>query len=117
MTRGDLLTTAEATQYLKISKPTFLKYIHLGKLRAARVGKGWKITQSELDRFLNRVSLFEVKTIDCRITDAERSVFTRVLRKLWSMNFREHEPTWRTLQCVLWLIAHDVPDTQPIVDG
>ncbi|OGP73606.1 MAG: hypothetical protein A2V86_13190 [Deltaproteobacteria bacterium RBG_16_49_23] len=47
-----VLTTDEAIEYLKISKPTFLKYIHLGKIKAIKAGKGWRILQSELYRFL-----------------------------------------------------------------
>ena len=47
------LTTDEAIVNLKISKPTFLKYIRLGKIRAIKAGKGWRILQSELNRFLN----------------------------------------------------------------
>ena len=47
-----LFTSKEATEYLKISKPTYLKLIRRGLLRAARVGKGWRVLKSELDRFL-----------------------------------------------------------------
>jgi excisionase family DNA binding protein len=47
-----VLTTDEAIEYLKISKPTFLKYIRLGRIRAIKAGKGWRILQSELNRFL-----------------------------------------------------------------
>ena len=47
-----VLTTGEAIKFLKISKPTFLKYIRLGKIRATKAGKGWRILQSELNRFL-----------------------------------------------------------------
>ncbi len=47
-----VLTTDEAIEYLKISKNTFLKYIHIGKIRAIKAGKGWKVLQSELFRFL-----------------------------------------------------------------
>ena len=47
-----VLTTDEAIQYLKISKPTFLKYIRLGRIKAIKAGKGWRILQSELTRFL-----------------------------------------------------------------
>ncbi len=47
-----VLTTEEAIEYLKISKPTFLKYIRLGKIRAIKAGKGWRILLSELNRFL-----------------------------------------------------------------
>lgn len=47
-----VLTTEEAIGYLKISKPTFLKYIRVGKIRAIKAGKGWRILESELMRFL-----------------------------------------------------------------
>jgi excisionase family DNA binding protein len=52
MEKDLVLTTEEAIQYLKISKPTFLKYIRLGRIRAIKAGKGWRILQSELYRFL-----------------------------------------------------------------
>ena len=51
--RDPVLTTNEAIEYLKISKPTFLKYIRVGRIRAIKAGKGWRILQSELYRFLN----------------------------------------------------------------
>jgi len=47
-----VLTTEEAIGYLKISKPTFLKYVHLGRIRAIKAGKGWRVLESELTRFL-----------------------------------------------------------------
>jgi excisionase family DNA binding protein len=47
-----VLTTDEAIDYLKISKPTFLKYIRLGRIKAIKAGKGWRVLQSELNRFL-----------------------------------------------------------------
>jgi excisionase family DNA binding protein len=50
--KDTVLTTNEATAFLRISKPTFLKYIRHGKIRAIKAGKGWRILQSELDRFL-----------------------------------------------------------------
>jgi len=50
--RDSVLTTDEAIEYLKVSKPTFLKYIHLGRIKAIKAGKGWRILQSELYRFL-----------------------------------------------------------------
>jgi len=52
MEKDVVLTTEEAIGYLKISKPTFLKYIRLGKIRAIKAGKGWRILLSELNRFL-----------------------------------------------------------------
>ncbi len=52
MQKDAVLTTEEAIEYLKISKPTFLKYIRLGRIKAIKAGKGWRILQSELYRFL-----------------------------------------------------------------
>ena len=46
------LTTQEACHYLRISRPTYLKYVYGGKIRSAKVGKGWKVLKSELVRFL-----------------------------------------------------------------
>ena len=53
MERDVVVTTKEAIEYLKISRPTFLKYIHLGRIRATKAGNGWRIHKSELYRFLN----------------------------------------------------------------
>jgi len=50
--KDEVLTTDEAIEYLKVSKPTFLKYIRLGRIKAIKAGKGWRILQSELYRFL-----------------------------------------------------------------
>ncbi len=51
--RDSVLTTQEAIKFLRISRPTFLKYIWMGKIRAIKAGKGWRVLQSELYRFLN----------------------------------------------------------------
>ena len=50
--KDEVLTTEEAIEYLKISKPTFLKYIRMRRIRAIKAGKGWRVLQSELVRFL-----------------------------------------------------------------
>jgi excisionase family DNA binding protein len=50
--RDSVLTTGEAIEYLKISKPTFLRYIRLGRIKATKAGRGWRVLQSELYRFL-----------------------------------------------------------------
>ena len=50
---GDtVLTTQEACGYLRISRPTYLKYLYLGRIKGTKAGKGWKVLKSELDRFL-----------------------------------------------------------------
>ena len=52
METDSVLTTDDAIEYLKISKPTFLKYVRHGRIRAVKAGKGWRVLQSELYRFL-----------------------------------------------------------------
>jgi excisionase family DNA binding protein len=47
-----VLTTQEACHYLRISRPTYLKYIYMNKIKGAKAGKGWKVLKSELNRFL-----------------------------------------------------------------
>ena len=47
-----VMTTQEACHYLRISRPTYLKYLYIGKIRGVKIGKGWKVLRSELDRFL-----------------------------------------------------------------
>ncbi len=52
MEKDVVLTTNEAMKYLRIFKPTFLKYIHQGRIKAIKAGNGWRVLQSELYRFL-----------------------------------------------------------------
>ena len=52
MDKDIVLTTQEAIQYLKISKPTYLRYIRIGRIRAVKAGNGWRVHQMELYRFL-----------------------------------------------------------------
>ena len=47
-----ILNTKEACDYLKISRPTFLKYIAAGKIKAQKIGSGWKVFKAELDQFV-----------------------------------------------------------------
>lgn len=49
---GAIFSTQEACSYLQISRPTYLKYIRSGKIKARRIGRGWRVVKSELDRFI-----------------------------------------------------------------
>lgn len=53
MKDDNVLTTDEAAKYLKISKSTLLNHIHQRKIKAKKVGRSWRVLQSELYRFLN----------------------------------------------------------------
>jgi excisionase family DNA binding protein len=47
-----VLTSREACDYLRISRPTYVKYLHTGRIKGAKAGKGWKVLKLELDQFL-----------------------------------------------------------------
>ncbi len=44
--------TKDACRYLRISRPTFLKFIADERIRAKKVGRGWKTLKSQLDKLL-----------------------------------------------------------------
>jgi len=46
------LITREACDYLRISRPTYVKYLQLGRIKGTKAGKGWRVLKTELDRFL-----------------------------------------------------------------
>jgi excisionase family DNA binding protein len=60
MSQNIVMTTQEACNYLRISRPTYLKYIYIGKIKGAKVGKGWKVLKSELDRFLKGEDVYSI---------------------------------------------------------
>ena len=47
-----LFNTKEACEYLQVSRPTFLNLIKEGKIKAKKIGRGWKVFKSDLDFFL-----------------------------------------------------------------
>ncbi len=57
--RDSVLTSDEAIKYLRISKPTFFKLIRAERIKAIKAGKGYRILQSELNRFLMEGQGFE----------------------------------------------------------
>ena len=49
-----LLTTQEIADYLGLTQRTIYTYIQSGSLRAVKVGREWRIKESELEAFINR---------------------------------------------------------------
>ena len=47
-----VLITQEACEYLRISRPTYVKCLITGRIKGTKVGKGWRVLKSELDQFL-----------------------------------------------------------------
>jgi len=50
-----VLNTQQACHYLHVSRPTYMKYIAQGKINAQKIGRGWKVYKSELDRFARAI--------------------------------------------------------------
>jgi excisionase family DNA binding protein len=48
----EVLTTKEATTYIKLSRQTLLKLTNEGKIRASKAGRQYRFLKSELDKFL-----------------------------------------------------------------
>ena len=55
--RGPFLTVAEVAAMLRVSNMTVYRLIKSGELPAVRVGKGYRIRESELQRFLEERSV------------------------------------------------------------
>lgn len=47
-----LYSVPELARLWDVSNRTLYRYIHSGKLKATKVGKRWRITRKEIDRFL-----------------------------------------------------------------
>lgn len=49
-----MLTVHDAADFLRIKESTVRSLIHEKRLRAVKIGKEWRIAESDLERFLNR---------------------------------------------------------------
>jgi excisionase family DNA binding protein len=53
-TTDRLLTVHEVAEIMRVSNMTVYRLIRAGELRAARVGRGYRIRESEVNAFLDR---------------------------------------------------------------
>jgi len=53
LNENDILTVDEARHILKISRKTLYNLIKSGKLPAVKVGRGWRIMSSAIEKYLN----------------------------------------------------------------
>jgi len=51
---GDVLTSREAARYVRLTLPTFYRYIWEGKIEAPKIGGRYRFTKSLLDRWLGK---------------------------------------------------------------
>jgi len=50
----EILTVREVAAYLKLSRTTIWRWCHDGRLRAFKVGRGWRIHRSEVERIVGQ---------------------------------------------------------------
>ncbi len=50
--KQQLLTTNEAIEILRITRPTLLKFIKDGRLKATKIGHNYRILKNDLDKFI-----------------------------------------------------------------
>ena len=53
---GDVLTAKEAAKYLRLTLPTFYRYMWEGKIQASKIGGRYRFKRSLLDRWLGKKS-------------------------------------------------------------
>ena len=51
-TKEDVFTTKEVMERLKVTRPTVIKLLRQGKLKAVKVGRDYRFLKSGLDNFL-----------------------------------------------------------------
>jgi len=52
MTPENSYTTKQAAEYLQISEWTVRRYLREGVIKGFKLGQGWRIKESELDRLM-----------------------------------------------------------------
>lgn len=50
----EILTVGEVAEYLKLSRTTIWRWCSEGKLQAFKVGRGWRIHRSEIEKIVGR---------------------------------------------------------------
>jgi len=50
----EILTVREVAEYLKLSRTTVWRWCNEGKIQAFKVGRGWRIHRSEVERIVGR---------------------------------------------------------------
>lgn len=53
----EVLTADEVASYLRVSKTTICRWCKDGKLRAFRIGRGWRVQRTDLEAHIRRAVL------------------------------------------------------------
>lgn len=50
-----IYTIEEVVEILKVTRRTVYNYLKEGKLNAVKLGRSWRVTEEELNRFINNL--------------------------------------------------------------
>lgn len=64
---GEILTLAQAAEYLNASLSTVLRLVNSGELRAFRIRKAWRTSSGACDEFVRRQ--FADQAVVCKSVD------------------------------------------------
>jgi len=94
-----VMITEEACNYLGISRPTYLKYLLAGKIKGVKVGKGWRVLKSELDRLLDEPR--EIKSSEIKFSEMPPQKTSRKFdSKMPKMILRRRAKKTRVRNCL-----------------
>ena len=71
MCENKLLTAGEAAAYLRVNVNTLRRYIRQHKVRAAKLGKGYRIKQDDLDAFITSLTEDAIPLTPEEVADAD----------------------------------------------
>lgn len=54
---NNFLTVAEVAEYLKVNQKTIRTKIKRGEITAYKIGDGWRITQDDLNSYIERCKI------------------------------------------------------------
>lgn len=53
---NEILTVQEVADYLRLSRTTVWRWCNEGKLPAFKVGRGWRVSRSEVEKIIGKSS-------------------------------------------------------------
>jgi excisionase family DNA binding protein len=66
-----IMTTKEASKYLKLHEITICKYAAQGKIPAIRIGKVWRFDKDVIDRWIGGIQK-QIRTNDNKVRGDDR---------------------------------------------
>jgi len=93
---SDVMTTEEASAYLKLSIQTIKQRAREGRMPAAKIGRTWRFLKSELDRWLARGADLYEDQVDEGLGEAALRAEADPSNQGRDMSLEEVEASFRT---------------------